>query len=256
MRIEVVEILRPELRQPILLCGLPGSGFVGKMAVDHLVKELRAEPFMELYSYGFPAQVVIERTGIARLIRNTLYYAQIDNYPRDFVLYTGDAQPASGEAEYALAERVLDICASLGVKQVYTLAAYMTGSFVTRPKVYGTSTHEEFLTLLRQNGVILMNEGAITGMNGILIGLAKLKGMVGTSLLGETSGYIVDAQASEVVLKALSKILGMVIDLSDLRRRAKEVQAMIRMAQEMRRRAEAEEETEEKGGRRDLGYIS
>ena len=38
-----------------------------------------------------------------------------------------------------------------------------------------------------------MDDGAITGMNGLIVGLAKLKGIRGTCLLGETSGYVVDA---------------------------------------------------------------
>ena len=33
----------PKLESPILICGFPGSGYVGKMAVDHLIQELHAE---------------------------------------------------------------------------------------------------------------------------------------------------------------------------------------------------------------------
>ena len=34
---------KPELKNPVLVCGLPGSGFVGKLAVEHLIKELGAK---------------------------------------------------------------------------------------------------------------------------------------------------------------------------------------------------------------------
>ena len=31
----------PEMNSPYLLCGFPGSGYVGKLAVDYLIKELK-----------------------------------------------------------------------------------------------------------------------------------------------------------------------------------------------------------------------
>ena len=43
-----------------------------------------------------------------------------------------------------------------------------------------------------------MDAGSITGMNGLIIGIAKLRGMQGACLLGETSGYVVDAKASKI----------------------------------------------------------
>jgi uncharacterized protein len=42
-----------------------------------------------------------------------------------------------------------------------------------------------------------MDRGGIVGMNGLIIGIAKLRGMQGTCLLGETSGYVIDAKASK-----------------------------------------------------------
>ena len=52
-----------------------------------------------------------------------------------------------------------------------------------------------------------MREGAITGMNGLLLGMARLKGLEGYSLLGETTDYSFDLRASEIVLETLSKLL-------------------------------------------------
>src|SRR3972149_3545786 len=68
----------------------------------------------------------------------------------------------------------------------------------------------------RRIGSTLMTEGTITGMNGVLVGIAKVKGLRGICLLGETSGYIVDPKASQAVLEALSRLLGIKVDLSIL----------------------------------------
>ena len=39
----------PDLKAAYLICGFPGSGYVGKLAVDHLIEELYAAHFG--YSY-------------------------------------------------------------------------------------------------------------------------------------------------------------------------------------------------------------
>jgi len=139
---------------------------------------------------------------------------------------------------------------------VFTLAAYITGGFVEKPKVYGTATDGSSLDELKSYGVILMKEGSITGMNGLLIGLAKLRGMQGICLLGETSGYIIDANASMAILNVFTKMIGVKVDMSSLTERARETEVMIRTLEQIRRRSleKAPEAAPEKD--RELGYIS
>ena len=72
-----------------------------------------------------------------------------------------------------------------------------------------------------------MDGGAITGMNGLLLGVAKLKGMHGYSFLGETSGYGFDGKAAELVLKCVSKIASVEVDFLQLEKRAREAQDML-----------------------------
>ena len=71
------------------------------------------------------------------------------------------------------------------------------------------------------------NEGTITGINGLILGLAKTRGMNGLCLLGETSGYIVDAKAAQIILEVFKRIVNIPIDLSMLQERAKEVEAVL-----------------------------
>jgi proteasome assembly chaperone (PAC2) family protein len=33
----------PQLESPCLICGFPGTGYVGKIAIDHLIQELNAK---------------------------------------------------------------------------------------------------------------------------------------------------------------------------------------------------------------------
>jgi hypothetical protein len=251
MTVEVRLVTQPQLSQPVLICGLPGSGYVGKIAVDHIVRELKAERLGEVYSYSFPPQVVIKRDGSVDPIKNEFFAWHNPAGNSDLLIYTGDSQPVSPEANYELADRVLQVARDAGVRTVYTFGAYITGSFTERPRVYATATNKALVGELAPLGVELMSEGSITGMNGLLLGMAKIRGMDGICFLGETSGYIIDAKAAQQVLEVLSKRLGLSLDMARLEERAKEVEGIIRTLEEMQRKPG--ERATEKGR---LGYIS
>ena len=100
----------PELKSPYLICGFPGSGYVGKMAVDHLIEELHAQHLADIYSTSFPPQVLIRSDGTADLMKNTIFYSKGGNSTdTSLLLLTGDSQPANPDSEYLLAEEILDI---------------------------------------------------------------------------------------------------------------------------------------------------
>ena len=140
---------------------------------------------------------------------------------------TGDTQPVNPDSEYLLAEEILDIAAKFNPKQVFTLAAYITGVFIDKPRIFGTATHIDIVKRFEEKGVLAMDGGSITGMNGIMIGIAKLRGMKGVCLLGETSGYVVDAKSSKSLLEILLSIIGIKIDMTNLEKRAKDTEALI-----------------------------
>ena len=216
----------PELNEPYLICGLPGSGYVGKLAADYLVEQLKGKQFADMFSTSFPPQVTIQSDGTVDLIKNSLYYCKTSS--QDLVLLTGDAQPTTPESEYALAEEIIGICKKLGVKTIYTLAAYITGSFAKNPKMYGTSTSVQIVKDFSKNGIITMNSGSITGMNGLIIGAGKKAGITGVCLLGETSGYVVDAKASKLVLEALTRIIGIQVDMTELNKRVRDTEQIVK----------------------------
>ena len=241
-----------ETKGTVLVCGLPGSGYVGKLAADHLVSSFRSKRVAEYSSPVFPPQVSVKEDGTVDPPRGELYFVTGKKGKRFFV-FTADAQPTTTDGEYELSDAVVKFAKKCGVRKVYTLAAYITGSFSNSPKVYGAGTSQSMLDTLKQNGVTLMKDGGISGMNGLLIGVAALRGLEGASLLGETSGYLVDAGASKAVLELLSKVIGVPIDTSKLKEKAEETQKVISQLQAM---AEQSREAAPQPGREQRpGYI-
>jgi uncharacterized protein (TIGR00162 family) len=246
---------KPNLKEPILICGLPGSGFVGKLALEHLINELGAKLFGVVYSHNFPPQAIIQSDGTVDIIKNELYYWISKDSANDLILYTGDSQPITPDADYEAAEKILGLARKMGAKKVYALAAYITGGFVKTPRVYAAATETSAIDALKKYGVILMTEGSITGMNGLLVGLAKIHDMQGISLLGETSGYIIDANASKAVLEVFTKIMNLKIDMTSLNQRAKSTEAVVKTLDQLRHGQEEPTESRPRDDR-NLGYIS
>jgi uncharacterized protein len=248
---------RPKLKSPHLICGFPGSGYVGKLAVDHLIQELPANHLVDIYSSSFPPQIMIKPDGTADLMKNSIFWWHDDG--ADLLLLTGDSQPANPDSEYSLAEEVLGLAEQFGTEQVFTLAAYITGVFVDKPKVFGTATDPETVKTLSSNNISVMDSGSITGMNGLVIGIAKLRNIKGVCLLGETSGYVVDAKASKAVLESLLQIINVKVNMANLDKRAKDTEMLIQTIEQQMlavkggRQLEGQQPPQKP---RDTGYIS
>lgn len=243
------------LKDPVLVEGLPGVGNVGKLAADYLKEKLGAKPLATIHSKHFPPQVYVSEEGLIRLVSQDLSYRKAKAAgARDLLILGGDYQGITPEGQYELTHRVLELCASLGVRELYTLAGFAQGHVVDTPRVLGAATSMALVESMKKHGVVFSRNdpgGGLIGASGLFLGLGKLFAMEGVCLMGETSGYFVDPRSAEAVLKVLTKALGLEVDFSDLETKAKEID---RIAQKIH---DAEQKPTEPTGspREDLGYI-
>ena len=249
MRKTLTKILKePRLSDPILIEGLPGMGFVGKLAADHLIEILKPERIAEVFSPHFPHHVLVEEEGLMRPMKNEIYHGRVDN--KDILIWTGDTQPVTTEGHYEVVESILNLAEKFGVKTIYTLGGYATGKYVEeKPKVFGIGD-SSIMEGLRKKGIqVEAAGGPVVGAAGLLIGLGQFRGMSGLCLLSETHGILIDHRAAQAVLGTLSAILGIKLDLTNLEEKAKKTEKAISRlrreieAREMRSRMREEEES-------------
>jgi len=233
----------PELKDPYMVTGLPGVGYVAKLSADYLIKELKAELFEELYSSSFPPYVLIKKDGTVELLKNELYYWKDDKLKNDLIVFTGNTQAISPEGQYEVTNEVLKRAEKFKVKKLFAMAAYVTGRHVEKPKVYGVATEPELVEELKKYEVLPMDAGSISGTNGLLFGLAKLKKIQSVCLLSETPGYmtpsgrvIADVKAAQALLEVLSKMLDIKIDMKPLEKEAKMAEEFVQKMEELERR--------------------
>lgn len=222
------------LDNPIFIEALPGIGHVGKLAADHLIDELKATKFAEVYSPYFPPQVFIGEGGIIENMVNEFYYLKSQNEnQRDLIILVGNTQGVSPEGQYSVCGDLLNFIEKYNVKELYTLGGLATGQPIDETIVYGAATDDDTIQTLKDVGVeIRSSDGGIIGASGLFLGLGKLKGMSGACLMGATPGYFIDAEAAEAILDKLSKLLNIEVNTDKLEERAEETKEILSKAQQ------------------------
>ncbi|MFH1624266.1 MAG: PAC2 family protein [Pseudomonadota bacterium] len=213
----------PELRNPCMIAAWPGMGNVALKGATYLREKLKAEELGVINPSGFfQSNVVFIRNNLIEEIKlpeNKFYYKKNEGLENDILFFIGEAQPLSGK-EYEFANIVLDVAERFKVKRVYTFAAFAIDiHYKEKPKVWGVATSNELLEELEKYSVLFMNDGHIGGMNGVILGVAKERGMEGVCLLGEMPYYatqIENPRSSQVVLEIFTKMLRIKIDMTEL----------------------------------------
>jgi hypothetical protein len=231
----------PELEKPDLICGWPGIGNIGLIAVDTLRGVLGAEEFGEIepWDFFYPKKASI-RNGLLEDLEfptNKFYYQRLAN--RDLIFFIGDQQPSEGERLYAMGEKayrianlVLDVAERFGSQRVYTSGACVSPIHHTmKPRAVLVVSSENLIDEVKryQNTVLISelggrgDEGTITGLNGLLLAVAKKRGLESVCLMGEIPDWLSGApfpypQASKSVLEVFADILRITIDFTILDR--------------------------------------
>jgi len=240
---------KPELEKPDLIAAWPGIGNIGLIAVDTLRGALNAQLFAEVepWDFFYPRAVSIRDGELKDLEFPAcrFYFKRLGH--KDLIFFVGEQQPSGGRKGYEMASLVLDVASLQGCESIYTAAAAVAPIHHTmKPRVWVVPNTKELVSEVRRYpNVILMSdiegrggEGDITGLNGLLLGVARTRGLKGICLLGEMPVYISQfpmpyPEASKSILEVLSHSLGIMIDLSTLERLAQEVGRRIEELYEM-----------------------
>ncbi len=162
-------------RERWLVAAWPGMGGVAVTAVVYLLSKLKMRQIREFDARDLFELEAAEVDGglirAARLPRSRLFLAENAAPDRDLLAFLGEAQPPSGKL--ALCGRLLDAAKELGVARVFSFAAWAEGMEPSgTARVRGVATDAEGLKELRRQGVLPVDAGRISGLNGVLLAAA------------------------------------------------------------------------------------
>lgn len=252
----IKEFVKADLKNPVLIGGLPGLGLVGKIATRHLIKQLKAERFAHLYSPHFPYFVYVSKKGTVRLLRGSFYFWKSKEGKNDLIFFVGDSQAQTIEGQYEISDKILDFAKKHGVQLIITIGGYRMEA-KDKPRVVAAATSSELLNkALQANATVSSTESPIVGAAGLILGLAPFKKIDALCLLGETRGYLPDPKAAKSVLETLKKMLELDVDLSGLDEEIAKAEKIVSRLQKIEERRALQAEETRKEEDKKTTYIS
>jgi len=213
---------RPKLNDPILIEGLPGIGFVANIATLHLIKELKAKKFVQIFSSSFQDFAVTTGDGGALTPINELYYVKREDRGRDLIIWFGNTQALTTVGQYELVGKVLDLAQEFGCRFVISIGGFKKDEAQPIPAIYSTATDLDTMQEALDLGTKVM-VGHVFGIAGLSIGLARIRDIKGFSLLVDTPGMNPDVNAAKYALNLLDKYLNLSVDQSKLEESGAEI---------------------------------
>jgi predicted ATP-grasp superfamily ATP-dependent carboligase len=240
-------------KAPWMVAVWPGMGHIAINAGFYLAAKLEMRNFASV-APGEPWEVEnveVER-GIVqpvRLPQSRLFVWQDPLEQHDLVVSIGEAQIPTGKR--AFCKGLVRVAKELGIERVFTFAAMATQMHPEHEsRVFVAATNQAMLDELKRMDLHVMEDGRISGMNGVLLGEVADAGLSGACLLGEMPhifAHLPFPGGSLAVLKAFARLMGLNLDLDELERQAEELgrqlgEVLARVEGTMTRPAETAEE--------------
>ena len=230
MKISITMAKKPKLKRPIMICAWPGMGDVAFRLAVYLKDKLKMEEFASLQAADLfpPTGVWVDNSVIQLPVPGEGKFYYYKNKPglSDLVVFISNAQPLlelCGEYIW----RILSLGKELRIKRIFTFAAMPAPiDHTAEPGVLFSSTDKKINDELESAklGLRALKSGQVSGLNGLMLGFAKEAGFEGVCFLAEIPLFALQMEnpkASLAILKKLSSLLTITVDLSGLVDQAK-----------------------------------
>ncbi|ELY54117.1 hypothetical protein C491_20027 [Natronococcus amylolyticus DSM 10524] len=205
------------LEEPTFVEGFPGVGLVGKIATDHLIRELEMEYYASVDCEGLP-RVGTYRAGDGRVRPPVRLYA---SEAHDLIALQSDV-PIGAPAVGSVANCVSSWIAAREVRPIY-----LSGLPAEReepPSLYGVATGSQLETLEDHGIATPPEDGVISGPTGALLDRAAQRNDDSLGLIVDSSPQFPDPEAASVLLEeGIAPIADVSIDIEELVGRAEEI---------------------------------
>ena len=221
-----------ETKRNIVIVGFPGMALVGKTVATHIINSLGAKLFAVVYGTKFPAQLIVNSEGVGEIYKVLIYYSKVND--SGVFIVTGDIQPINDSDQHSLAHFLVNKLRKYGIEEIIAAAAYVSDIIVRNRRVFVAGNNANVIKKYIDKGAVALSEGVISGLNGIIIGWAKIFNINGVCILGETWRSIVelsyiDFTAAKLILDLINSVWGLGIDTKDLEKKGRGVEKEVEL---------------------------
>ncbi|MBI2852473.1 MAG: PAC2 family protein [Chloroflexi bacterium] len=223
----------PLMQKPAMVASWSGIGNIGLLALETLRAQTQAEYLGEIepWDFFYPSGVMIKGGILEAMEFPTSRFYHKKYGEKDYIFFLGEEQPPDSgwKKGYRLAKLVLDVAEKFGCGRIYTLGAAVAATHhALDSKVWIAASDEKLIRELKSyRNTVGMSDiegrgsGSITGLNGLVFGLARKRKLDAICLMGEIPDYLSGApfpypRASKAVLDVLTGLLGIPVGYDNL----------------------------------------
>jgi uncharacterized protein len=200
------------LKKPLLVIGLPGTGLVGSVAASQIVDSLQMQFAGYVSSSEFAPLAAIHDYKPMPPAR--IHYSEKHNL---LVVISEMTIPVGSSLE--VAEKIFEFAKSVGVSSIISLGGISLQN--EKKGVYIVSSDDRVVKDAMAKKIAKpIKEGATTGVTGILLAKGSLERFPITTILAESSEEYLDPKAAANVIRVLSSMTNMQINTNRLDKEA------------------------------------
>lgn len=219
-------IKKIKTNKSIFIEGLPGMGNVGKIAIDFIIDNLKAEKVFDVVSSKFPNCVFVNEDNLIELPSISVYHKKLKD--KSLFLVSGDTQPLDETSCYEFCNEVLNLCKKNNCKEIITLGGIGMKKEPINPKVYFSGNTKEIINKYKHTKKLNGLVGPIVGVSGLLVGLANNAKIPAVNIMAETLGHpnYMGLRGAKELLNVLETKLKLGLDLKRLNKEINELQQL------------------------------
>jgi uncharacterized protein len=221
MSVRIVETEPVDIKNPVVVTGFPDVGLVGTIAVSHVIETLGLRKLGYVASDRLPPIVVVHKRRPMAPIR--LYGGEgiivaVSEIPIPHFL----VHPLSGSLVDWFKEKRARFALLLGG------IASPRRMEIEEPSVFGVSTGGEMDRIMEEKNIKFLEEGFITGQDGVILRNCMEKGLPSIYLMAESHFAYPDPGAAAAVIQAINRILDIQVDVKSLLEKEEEIRILTR----------------------------
>jgi len=206
-------------KNPIIIEGFPGFGFVSTIAVEYLMDHLKTKSIGRIWSPELAPMALVHGKRIIQPLE--IFY----NEKYNIVLL--EAITGVAGLEWEIADALVLLAKELNAKEIIAIEGIGSQEERPEPMAFYHTNQETKKKIFESADCLPIAEGVIFGVSGAL--LVKLKPETKASFVfAETHSNLPDSRAAAKIIEVLDKYLKLDIDYKPLLKKAAEFEEKLR----------------------------
>ncbi len=230
-----------------LIFGFPDVGLVGLIAGSHLVTELRLKEVAYVDSTLLPPLIILHEG---------LPHSSMRIFAGQDILLAISEVPIPADMIYPIMDALIEWGKSKNVKMMISLGGIpiQDRQDATELKSFAAASGPEALKTAKGGGVEVLMDGYMVGPQAVVLQRAFKYGSPALALLAQCFYNYPDPEAAAEVLKSLTKVTGVKVDVAKLLEKGEEIRLK---ARDIMKRTQQEMSKMKKGQEYDIPiYVS